>query len=406
MPPIRDGNRQPQLTLTDAFPGFGPSRFRPVDDPVLTRIIRGGTQPRLKAQVREFAPRESGVYGMLDPRGRLIYVGKAKCLRARLLSYFRTGSRDPKAGRILKHTRTLLWEQTADEFSALLRELELIRRFRPRFNVIGQPGQQRYVYLCIGKAPAPTAYLSATPTGKERAVFGPLVGRGQLDEAVRRLNDAFGLRDCPATVPMRFADQPRLFAEADSGAKCLRYDIRTCLGPCAGLCSRQQYEAKVRAARAFLEGRDRSLLQNLQKQMLAASAQLRFEQAGGFRDRHRILSRLDERLDLLRTARREHSFLYPLTNPAGDTVWYLVCRGEVCAAIRPGTSAASRQRARKVVQAVYDAATPSALGEGCAESVLLVSAWFRKFPAEKAKLVPVEQALRAGFPFPVPPVSA
>lgn len=399
MPPMRDGRQPQQLVITESFTGFGPSRFRPADDEIITRIIRGGTQPRLRAQVREFAPKEPGVYGMLDPRGRIIYVGKAKCLRARLLSYFRTQSRDPKAGRILKQTRTLLWEQTADEFSALLRELELIRRFRPRFNVVGQPGQQRYVYLCLGKAPAPTVYLSPHPTGKERAIFGPLVGRGQLDEAVRQLNDYFRLRDCPSTIPMVFADQPRLFVEADAGAHCLRYDIQTCLGPCAGLCSRQQYEAKVRAARAFLDGRDRSLLQKLRQQMLAASAELRFEQASGFRDRLQILTRLDERLELLRTARRKHSFLYPLTNTQGSTVWYLVCRGEVCAAVRPERS---REQAQTTVTAVYASGTPAVWGEGCAESVLLVSAWFRKFPQEKARLIPVEQALQDGFSFPIP----
>ncbi|MCZ2343710.1 MAG: GIY-YIG nuclease family protein [Bacteroidales bacterium] len=400
MPPMRDGHQQQQLIIAEPFSGFGPSRFCPVDEATLTRIIRGGTQPRLKAQVRAFAPREPGVYGMLDPRRRIIYVGKAKNLRNRLLSYFRTQSRDPKAGRILKQTRTLLWEQTADEFSALLRELELIRRFRPRFNVIGQPGQQRYVYLCIGKAPAPTVYLSPNPTGKERAIFGPLVGRGQLDEAIRRLNDAFGLRDCPSTIPMVFADQPRLFVEADSGARCLRYDIQTCLGPCAGLCSRQQYEAKVRATRAFLEGRDRSLLQKLHQHMLAASAALRFEQASSFRDRLQILTRLDERLEFLRTARRKHSFLYPLTNTHGATVWYLVLRGEVCAAIRPERNPT---QARATVEAVYASGTPAVWGEGCAESVLLVSAWFRKFPQEKAKLVPVERALQEGFSFVNPP---
>lgn len=403
MPRTRDGIRQLDLISSDHFIGFGPSKFRPADDETLGRTIRGGTQPKLKAQVREFAPKEPGVYGMLDPRGRIIYVGKAKCLRARLLSYFRTESRDPKAGRILKHTRTLLWEHTADEFSALLRELELIRRFRPRFNVMGQPGQQRYVYLCVGKPPAPTVFLTATPNGKELAAYGPLVGRGQLDDAVRRLNDWFGLRDCPSTIPMIFADQPPLFPDGptESGAKCLRYDIQTCLGPCAGLCTRRQYSTKVRAVRAFLDGRDKSVLRHLETEMKRAAAELRFEQATGFRDRFQVFARIDDRLSLLRTARREHSFLYPLTGPSGRTVWYLVHRGEVCAAVRSAENAAGKKRLRSLLEAIYGPThSAHSSGEGCTDSVLLVSAWFRKYPEEMAKLLSYDAVSAARFELP------
>ena len=88
----------------------------------------------------------------IDSKGRVVYIGKAKCLRTRLLSYFRANSRHPKAGKILRNTRVLVWEETADEFAALLRELELIRHFRPRFNVLGMPGQRRYIYLCLGRS--------------------------------------------------------------------------------------------------------------------------------------------------------------------------------------------------------------------------------------------------------------
>ena len=104
------------------------------------------------------------------------------------MSYFRD-SRDPKAGRILQHTHTLVWETVPDEFAALVRELELIRRHRPRFNVLGQPGRQRYCYVCLGRAPAPYAYVSRAPTGKDLGVYGPFTSAMRAGEAVRRLND-------------------------------------------------------------------------------------------------------------------------------------------------------------------------------------------------------------------------
>src|SRR5207248_6749812 len=166
----------------------------------------------------------------------------ANSLRARLLSYFRANSRDPKAGRIVRHTCTLVWERAENEFAALLRELELIQLFRPRFNVLGQPGRQRYFYVCLGRPPAPYAYVAREPAAKDLGSYGPFVGRGAADQAVRRLNDVFRLRDCPAGEPVLFADQRELFPAA-RGAKCLRYELDTCLGPCGGFCTRRDYAA-------------------------------------------------------------------------------------------------------------------------------------------------------------------
>ena len=233
----REGKGQPGLFPAEPFDAFGPSRFRAAGEPVTGRRVTGRRPARLRKLVREHAPKLPGVYGMLDGRGRLVYVGKAKSLRSRLLSYFRVNSRDPKAGKILDHTRVLLWEQAGDEFAALLRELELIQRFGPRFNVLGRPGLQRYHYVCLGKSPAPYAYVASRPTGKELGAYGPLVSRWRSDDAVRRINDWFKLRDCPQTVPMAFSDQADLFP-LDRAPKCLRLELGTCRGPCAGACSR------------------------------------------------------------------------------------------------------------------------------------------------------------------------
>ncbi len=402
-PPAQDG---PPAGLFDADPfcGFGPSRFRPPDETPVGHRVRGRCEGRLCHGMRKAAPRLPGVYGMLDRRGRVIYVGKAKSLRARLLSYFRANSRDPKAGKILRHTRTLVWEQTNDEFAALLRELELIRRFRPRFNVLGQPrpsgkgqpGPRRYLYLCLGKAPAPYAYLTRDPTGKEVARYGPLLGQGRAADAVRRLNDWFKLRDCPSTVRMAFADQPELFPD-DRAPQCLRFDIGNCLGPCAGLCDRKGYTASVRAAKAFLDGRDRGVLKELTRRMTAAASELKFEQAIAARDRLALLTWLDERLTFLRTARAGGSFVYPLTGPEGGTVWYLIHRGEVQAALRAPRDAAGFAAAGEAIARVFGERGGGAeVTFQTVDSVLLVHAWFRKYADERAKLLTQASALALG----------
>jgi excinuclease ABC subunit C len=280
--PTDGRKKQPRLFAED-FDRFGPSRSRPADEVPPVHELRGKRPSKLKRGVRKNAPKSPGVYGMLDGRDRLVYVGKAKDLRARLLSYFRENSRDPKAGKIIGQARRLVWEQTGDELAALLRELELIQRLRPKFNVLGVPGFQRHHYVCLGKSPAACAYVAARPTGKELGVYGPFVRRYRSEEAVRRLNHWFKLRDCPQSVAMNFAGQGELF-DSERGAKCMRYELGTCAGPCAGGCTRKDYAAGVRGAKAFLDGRNRSILKKLKAAMEEASAAFEFEKATSLRD--------------------------------------------------------------------------------------------------------------------------
>jgi excinuclease ABC subunit C len=344
--------------------------------------------------VKEHAPKLPGVYGWVDGRGRVIYVGKAKSLRCRLLSYFRENSRAPKAGKILERTRLLVWEEAADEFAALLRELELIQRLRPKFNVLGVPGQQRYHYLCLGKSPAPYLHVAGKPGKGTVACYGPMVGRDRTADAARRLNDWFKLRDCPETVPLGFAEQGMLFTD-DRGARCLRYEIGNCFGPCVGACTRPDYAAGVKAAKAFLDGRDRTLLAHLRDTMVAAAAGFEFERAGAIRDRLKVLEQLDNRLSLLRRARTKNSFVYPLAGPDGGERWYLIHRGQVRVVVTAPAAAEERERIAEQIRATFAAAAPpDVISGGAVDSVLLVSSWLRKHAAEKGRLLTAAEALR------------
>jgi excinuclease ABC subunit C len=386
-----DGTKQQPRLFADDFDGFGPSRFRPADEEPPVHELRGKRPSKLKRGVKKHAPKLPGVYGMLDKRDRLIYVGKAKNLRSRLLSYFRENSRDPKAEGIIKQTKRLVWEQTGDEFAALLRELELIQRLRPRFNVLGVPGLQRHHYVCIGKSPAPYVFVTAQPTGKELAIYGPFVRWAQSEEAVRRLNDWFKLRDCPQSVAMNFAEQGELF-NPDRSAKCLRFELETCAGPCAGGCTRKDYSAGVRKVKAFLDGRNRSILKKLKKRMLAASAAFEFEKAMSLRDKLEAIQWLDDRLVLLRRARNQGSFVYPLTGVDGRVRWYLIHRGEVQGVAFPPSSETSASVANLMATTFTDHPAPAVLSDVAVDSVLLVSGWFRKHSDERAKLLSRGQA--------------
>lgn len=359
------------------FTEFGPHRLA-VAEPLAVQEITAPRPSRMRGRLREMCPRQPGVYGMVDAAGELIYVGKAKSLRARLLGYFRPRSRDPKAGRIAAAARRILWEPAPSEFAALLRELELIRRWQPHFNVHGQPRRHRRTFVCLGRQPAPYVFLARNPAATVHDCFGPIFAGTRAREAVRRLNDWFGLRDCPQAQPMIFADQDELFPVARA-AGCIRFEIGTCLGPCAAACSRTTYRDRVRAARSFLDGTDRTLLESLRRDMVAASAALDFERAAALRDRLAPLEWLDGHLERLRQARQQHTFIYPVQ----DT-WYLIRRGFVVTAIPAPHDPATRRRAAEMITLVFEK-THCWTGATRAEEidgVLLVSAWFRRHPEE------------------------
>lgn len=380
-----DGKKQSRL-FADDFDGFGPSRFRPADEEPPVHELRGKRPSKLKRGVKKHGPKMPGVYGMLDNRDRLIYVGKAKNLRSRLLSYFRENSRDPKAGKIISQTKRLVWEQSGDELAALLRELELIQRLRPKYNVLGVPGFQRHHYVCIGKSPGAYVYVAARPTGDEQAVYGPFAKWDRSDDAARRLNHWFKLRDCPQSVAMNFAEQGELF-EHDRAAKCLRFELQTCSGPCVGGCTCKEYAVGVRGAKAFLDGRNRSILKVLQEQMQTAAAEFQFEKAMSLRDKLQAVQWIDDRLTLLRHARSQNAFVYPLTGSDSRLRWYLIHRGEVQAVSYPPTTETGPRVAQLLATTFTDHPAPAILSDVAVDSVLLVSGWFRKYADEKAKLL-------------------
>jgi excinuclease ABC subunit C len=333
---------------------------------------------------------------MVDAAGELIYVGKARSLRTRLLGYFRPNSRDEKAGKIVRDTRELVWEQAGTELGALLRELELIRRWRPRYNVQGQPQRRRRTYVCLGRRPAPYAFVAAKPPSTALAAFGPVPGVRRAREAVRRLNDWFRLRDCPQKQVMVFADQAELFPIVHTPG-CLRHDIGHCLAPCAAACAQSDYAFHVQAALDFLNGKDSTPLEMLQRERDAAAAALQFERAAILHDRLDALAWLARHLERLREAVR-HSFIYPASGPDGGAMWYLIRNGLVRSALLAPGDTESREAARRKAAEVYR--TPAADGgmPGLDEvdGVLLVAGWFRRHKEELARVIEVEAVLGGG----------
>ncbi|MEX2142929.1 MAG: GIY-YIG nuclease family protein [Pirellulales bacterium] len=372
---------------TQSFTGFGPCSLGLRLSGRAVEMQLAGSRREIRRQLRECCTAAAGVYGMLDAHGRLIYVGKAKSLRRRLLSYFHAQAKDAKAGEIIAHTSRLVWERTPHELVALARELELIRRFLPRFNVQGRPDRFGRAYVCVGRAPAPYVFVADEPTRRADACYGPLRSRRRLAEAVRYLNQQFRLRDCPDRVPMVFRDQLSLFDDARA-AQCARFDMETCLAPCAGGCSRSEYGVQVRAVQDFLDGGDSSLLEQLESRMIAAAEGRHYERAAMLRDVSASLDWLHGSLARLRVARRKFSFLYPVQAASGRTYWLAISRGQIGYGAFAPHSDRTRRSWRKWLTRIYPRPfQPQSIGAEDVEMLLLVTSWFRRFPDELKRVL-------------------
>jgi excinuclease ABC subunit C len=343
---------------------------------------------RLKRRVAALAENRPGVYRMLDAAGHVIYVGKAKRVRARLLSYFRAQYPEDKAARIVESAADVQWDYTPSEFAAYLGELRQIQRHRPRFNVqMNRPGRAAFVKVSDG--PAPKVFVGTTVSGDGVSHYGPFRGGAQLRESVRVLNLELGLRDCALRMPIVFAEQGDLFT-APRRAACLRYELGSCLGPCGGFVTAPAYEAQVARARAFLEGRTIAPLDRVVEAMTQASDTTDFETATRLRDRFEALEWLFAVGGRIRAAIDALSFVYVDPGTYGDHRAYVIRRATVRASAPAPHTPIERQAFRAVVEehAGAELATAALPPEAIDEMVLLLG-WFRRHPAALRRTVPL-----------------
>ena len=381
-----------ETTRPARFDGFGPS--------ILVQQIRGRQkrivvpQDRLEARklLREECPLVPGVYGWLDKNRHLGYVGKSKSLRKRLLSYFAKTPADPKMDRIRQHSTTIIWEPISHELLALLREQELIHRWRPDFNSQGQPTRMQPAFLCIAGSPAPNARLVRRLTGKYLHAFGPISGTKYLRQAIQSFNQVFNLRDCPDKTKFEFQSQLLLF-ENPANAKCIRHELGTCPGPCAAKCSSQSYAELVEQGVRFLNGETKQTLDRLSARMQDAAARMSFESAAIYRDCLENLTWLDRRLNGLRSADQRLNGVLEIEARRGRMAWMVLRCGRIVATFARPTDADSAENTIFEIQnrlaSSYE--LPSSLLEMSLQ--LIVISWFRKHPEIQSNLLSFDDAV-------------
>ncbi|MGP0095280.1 MAG: excinuclease ABC subunit UvrC [Xanthobacteraceae bacterium] len=230
------------------------------------------------AQAARVAPPGPGVYRMIDAKGEVLYVGKAKSIQKRILAYTRPTGHDTRIERMIAAAASIEFVSTRSETEALLLEANLIKRLRPRFNVLLRDDKSFPYILITGDHWAPQILKHRGARARDGAYYGPFASVWAVNRTITALERAFLLRSCSDAF---FESRTR---------PCLLYQIKRCSAPCTGEIDFPGYAELVREANAFLSGRSRAVKEELAAEMEKASAELDFERAAIYRDRLAALS--------------------------------------------------------------------------------------------------------------------
>jgi excinuclease ABC subunit C len=226
----------------------------------------------------KLAPSSPGVYRMIDAAGEVLYVGKAKNIRKRIRTYTRPTGHDTRIERVIAATRTVEFVSTTTETEALLLEANLIKRLRPRFNVLLRDDKSFPYILITSDHWAPQIFKHRGSRARTGNYYGPFASGGAVNRTLTALQRAFLLRSCSDGF---FESRTR---------PCLLYQIKRCSAPCTNEIDFADYAELVREANAFLSGKSRAVQEELATEMEKASIALDFERAAIYRDRLAALS--------------------------------------------------------------------------------------------------------------------
>jgi excinuclease ABC subunit C len=221
-----------------------------------------------------------GVYRMLDAQARVLYVGKARNLRARVSNYSRPSPQHSgRIARMISETASMMFLTTRTETEALLLEQNLIKQLKPRYNVLLRDDKS-FPNIQVTDHPFPMIRKHRGAKKEKGAYYGPFASAGAVNRTLNQLQRAFLLRNCSDAM---FDSRTR---------PCLQYQIKRCSAPCVGKISEAEYAASVKDAERFLSGKSTNVQETLAKEMAEASEAMEFERAAALRDRIRALTQV------------------------------------------------------------------------------------------------------------------
>ena len=220
-----------------------------------------------------------GVYRMLDDQSRVLYVGKARNLRARVSNYARPSGHSRRIERMISDTASMMFLTTRTETEALLLEQNLIKQLKPKYNVLLRDDKS-FPNILVTDQTYPQIRKHRGAKADKGAYYGPFASAGAVTRVLSQLQRVFLLRNCSDSM---FDSRTR---------PCLQYQIKRCSGPCVGKIDAEAYGETVRDAQRFLSGKSTQIQETLAKQMKAASDNMEFERAAALRDRIRALTQV------------------------------------------------------------------------------------------------------------------
>ncbi|MCA0059666.1 MULTISPECIES: excinuclease ABC subunit UvrC [unclassified Mesorhizobium] len=252
-------------------------------------------------------PNAPGVYRMMNANGDVLYVGKARSLKKRVTNYAQGRFHTNRIGRMVRETATMEFVVTRTEIEALLLEANLIKRLRPRFNVLMRDDKSFPYILLTGDHVSPGIYKHRGARSRKGDYFGPFASAGAVGRTINSLQRAFLLRSCTNSF---YENRTR---------PCLLYQIKRCAGPCTGEISHSDYAELVAEAKDFLSGRSQKVKTEISAAMQQASQDLDFERAAIYRDRLAALSHV-----------QSHQGINPQTVDEADVFAIHQEGGQVC----------------------------------------------------------------------------
>lgn len=252
-------------------------------------------------------PNAPGVYRMMNAAGDVLYVGKARSLKKRVTNYAQGRFHTARIGRMVRETSTMEFVVTRTEIEALLLEANLIKRLRPRFNVLMRDDKSFPYILLTGDHVSPGIYKHRGARSRKGDYFGPFASAGAVGRTINSLQRAFLLRSCTNSF---YENRTR---------PCLLYQIKRCAGPCTGEISHSDYAELVTEAKDFLSGRSQKVKTEISEAMQQASRELDFERAAIYRDRLAALSHV-----------QSHQGINPATVDEADVFAIHQEGGQVC----------------------------------------------------------------------------
>jgi DNA polymerase III subunit epsilon len=263
---------------------------------------------RIREEVLPNVPERPGVYFMKNGRHQILYIGKAKSLRARVRSYFSgIEGHTPHLRELIDKVRIVTWRETPCELSALLLESRLIKEHKPIFNR-AQRSYRNRPFIRLARAESfPRVSLTNHLLHDGAEYFGPLGGRSQGELVVDVIDRFFKLRECNDNTFRRHE-------------RCLYADMDRCPAPCLGQHSAESYALEVQRVRDFLNGTDSGILERIQEAMKRAASQMEFEQAAQYRDWSRRLEYMLEKQKCVASPVLEHNAVLLLPGEAPEKV--------------------------------------------------------------------------------------